>query len=103
MDPSRPRWLAPGTASASASARLPRQGAALPAVDERLVAPETGFEMVDGQALEASPSHEPHAVMNSRLAYVLGASVRTRSPVTGTHGDSVERPRRQGSRPHGSV
>jgi Uma2 family endonuclease len=68
--------LAPGASASATSARLPRREQPLPAVDERLVAPETPFEIVDGRLIETMGSNEPHATANGRLAYVLGASVR---------------------------
>jgi hypothetical protein len=67
--------LAPGASSSSSvSAHLPGREQ-LPPVDERLLAPETPFEIVDGKVIEVMGSHEPHATATSQLAYVLGASV----------------------------
>jgi Uma2 family endonuclease len=69
--------LAPGASTSSGvSAHLPGHDQALLPVDERLVAPETPFEIVDGRVIEVMGSHEPHAAATGQLAYVLGALVR---------------------------
>jgi hypothetical protein len=68
--------LAPGASTSAVSARLPGRDQPLPAVDERLVAPETPFEVVDGLVVEAMGSNEPHATVNGQLLFVLCASVR---------------------------
>jgi Uma2 family endonuclease len=47
----------------------------LPAVDERLVAPETGYEIVDGVLVHVSPAHEPHASRHSKISALLEAHV----------------------------
>lgn len=43
------------------------------AVDERLVAPESGFEAIDGQVLHVSPADREHASRHSKLAALLEA------------------------------
>jgi Uma2 family endonuclease len=45
----------------------------LPAVDERLVVPDTGYEMDDGKLVRVPPAQEPHANRNSKLAALLEA------------------------------
>jgi Uma2 family endonuclease len=47
----------------------------LPAVDALLVAPESGYEIIDGQVIEVPPAEEPHADRNSKLAALLEAHV----------------------------
>jgi len=44
-----------------------------PAVDERLVMPECGYEIIDGEVAAVSPAHEPHASCHAKLAALLGA------------------------------
>jgi hypothetical protein len=41
------------------------------AVDERLVMPETGFEVVDGEVLYVPPADPPHATRHSKLCALL--------------------------------
>lgn len=48
----------------------------LPAVDEHLVMPGSGFEILDGKVFEVPPALEPHAERNSKLAALLEAHVR---------------------------
>jgi Uma2 family endonuclease len=45
----------------------------LPAVDERLVAPDCGYEIDDGKLLRVPPALEPHADRHSKLAALLEA------------------------------
>jgi Uma2 family endonuclease len=47
----------------------------LPAVDERLVAPESGYEIDDGKLVRVPPAEEPHAALHSRLTALLEAHV----------------------------
>ena len=47
----------------------------LPAVDERLVAPESGYEIDDGKLVRVPPAQEPHAALHSKLAALLEAHV----------------------------
>ena len=47
--------------------------AELPAVDDRLVAPESGFEIDDGELVEVPPADEPHAINHGALAALLWA------------------------------
>jgi hypothetical protein len=35
----------------------------LPAVDERLVAPESRYEILDGRIVHVSPAHPPHGII----------------------------------------
>ena len=45
----------------------------LPAVDERLVAADCGYEIDDGKLVRVPPAFEPHADRNSKLAALLEA------------------------------
>jgi hypothetical protein len=54
----------------SGSARRRRE---LPPVDERLVMPESGIEILDGRVLIVPGADPPHAEGHLRLAYLLGA------------------------------
>jgi hypothetical protein len=47
----------------------------LPAVDERLVAPESGYEIDDGKLVRVPPSDELHGSRHSRVAALLEAHV----------------------------
>ena len=47
----------------------------MPRVDDRIVAPETRAEYLDGIELFAAPADEPHATKHFDLTYVLGAHV----------------------------
>lgn len=47
----------------------------LPGIDERLVAPETDYEIEDGKLVRVSPSKEPHAVRHSKISALLEAYV----------------------------
>jgi Uma2 family endonuclease len=47
----------------------------LPAVDERLVAPESGYEIDDGKLVRVAPCEEPHGDRHSKLAALLEAHV----------------------------
>ena len=47
----------------------------LPAVDERLAAPESGVEVVDGEVVDVSPSDERHGRRQSKLSSLLEAHV----------------------------
>jgi hypothetical protein len=44
-------------------------------VDELLVAPGSGFEILDGKVHEVAPAEEPHAQLNSKLVASLEAHV----------------------------
>ena len=46
-----------------------------PAVDERLIMPETRYEALDGQVLYVSPADYPHGTRHSKLAALLEAHV----------------------------
>jgi hypothetical protein len=48
---------------------------ALPAVDERLVVADCGFEIVEGKVVAVSPAYEPHARRHAKLAALLEACV----------------------------
>jgi Uma2 family endonuclease len=48
-------------------------GPALPAIDERLVAPETRYEIVEGRLVHVSPADPPHGMRHSKLSALLEA------------------------------
>jgi Uma2 family endonuclease len=48
----------------------------LPPVDERIVAPESRAEILEGRLIFAPPAEEKHAVPHADLAYVLRAHVK---------------------------
>jgi Uma2 family endonuclease len=48
-------------------------GPALPAVDDRLVAPETRYEIVEGRLVPVSPADPPHGVRHSKVSALLEA------------------------------
>lgn len=45
----------------------------LPAPDERLVMPDCGYEIVDGEVVAVSPAFEPHGRQHSKLSALLEA------------------------------
>lgn len=45
----------------------------LPEVDERLVAPETRYEIEDGRVVYVPPADEPHGSLHAKLAAVIDA------------------------------
>jgi hypothetical protein len=49
----------------------PESRSELPAVDERLVAPETRYEIEDGRIVYVSPADKPHGEAHARLAEVV--------------------------------
>lgn len=55
---------------------LPPVDAELPPVDERLVAPETPYEMVDGELVYVPPSDYDHGDRQSKAAGLIDACVR---------------------------
>jgi hypothetical protein len=57
------------------SSRIGHASPELPAVDERLVAPESGYEIDDGKLVRVPPSQEPHANLHSKLTALLEAHV----------------------------
>lgn len=70
----------PGAAGAAVSRtpalRAPGADEPLPAVDERLVAPENRFEVINGQVIECAPAEEPHATVHSNVDFVIRAHTR---------------------------
>jgi hypothetical protein len=46
---------------------------ALPALDDRLVAPETRFEMLEGRLVHVSPADPPHGTRHSKVSALLEA------------------------------
>jgi len=47
----------------------------LPGIDERLVAPGSGYEIDDGKLVRVSPSDPPHAILHSKISALLEAHV----------------------------
>jgi Putative restriction endonuclease len=63
--------LAPGAATSSVPAYAPGRNARLPAVDERLVAPESHAEIVDGVVYETMGANPPHARQHTEVTHVF--------------------------------
>jgi Uma2 family endonuclease len=57
------------------SSRTGHASPELPAVDDRIVAPESGYEIDDGRLVRVPPAEEPHANLHSKLAALLEAHV----------------------------
>jgi Uma2 family endonuclease len=57
------------------SSRIGQASDELPAVDEYLVAPESGYEIDDGKLVRVPPSLEPHGNRHSKIAALLEAHV----------------------------
>src|SRR5919198_3359117 len=53
--------------------RSARCDAALPAIDDRLVAPETPYEIVDGRLVRVSPADPPHGERHLQLCALIEA------------------------------
>ena len=68
---SSPALLAPGASSSVAYA--PGRDTRLPAVDERLVAPEAHAEIVEGRVYRTMGANEPHATEHTEVAHLLRA------------------------------
>ena len=69
MDPRTPfgsALLAPGPTSSAAYA--PGRDQPLPAVDERLIAPEARAELIDGVLIRTMPSNQPHGTRHFEAA-----------------------------------
>ncbi len=49
----------------------------LPAIDERLVAPGSGYEIIDGMVVPVPPALPPHATRQSKIASLLEAYTRS--------------------------
>lgn len=63
---------APSTAPPEKPARPPRRRrVALPDVDERLVMPETRYEVIDGKVEYVAPADEPHGTRHSKISALL--------------------------------
>jgi hypothetical protein len=54
----------------------PHQAEDLPPVDARLVAPNSGWEIIDGKAVEVPGCDEPHGTRQSKVTALLEAAVR---------------------------
>jgi hypothetical protein len=50
-----------------------RAGSTLPAIDDRLVAPETPYEIIDGNVVRVSPADPPHAERHLQLCALIEA------------------------------
>ena len=59
--------------SGAAGARPAKRRVELPDVDERLVMPETRFEVLDGKVELVAPSDEPHGSRHSKISALLEA------------------------------
>src|SRR5262245_66229897 len=44
-------------------------------IDERLVAPETPYEIIDGMVVQVSPSDPPHGIRHSQILALIEAHV----------------------------
>lgn len=64
-----PTMMAPGASTHGAYA--PAQGQRLPAVDDRLVAPEAHAEIVDGRVYRTMGANPPHATRHFEAAHVF--------------------------------
>jgi len=69
--------LDPRRASPEVCWRMPsvvsRADSALPAIDDRLVTPETRYEMHDGELVYVSPADPPHGERHVQLAALIEA------------------------------
>jgi len=50
-----------------------RVGPALPGIDDRLVAPETRYELLEGRLVHVSPADAPHGTRHSKISALLEA------------------------------
>ena len=55
------------------SSSYPAEG--LPAVDERLVAAESGYEVIDGRVIEVRGAGEAHGTRHAKVAALIEAAV----------------------------
>ena len=67
--PRAPALLAPG--ASTHGAYTPRHGASLPAVDDRLIAPESHAQIVDGVVVRTMGANPPHATRHFEVAHVF--------------------------------
>jgi Putative restriction endonuclease len=63
--------FAPGASTSSVPARAPGRDERLPAVDDRLVAPEAHAEIVDGRVYRTMGANPPHATRHFEAAHVF--------------------------------
>lgn len=68
---SAPVLLAPGASASFAPARAPGRGESLPAVDDRLIAPEANAQVFDGVVIETMGANPPHATRHLEVAHVF--------------------------------
>jgi Uma2 family endonuclease len=57
------------------SSRTGHASPEVPGVDERLVAPESGYEIDDGRLVRVPPALPPHAIRHSKISALLEAHV----------------------------
>jgi Uma2 family endonuclease len=57
------------------SCDAPHADPELPDIDERLVAPENRYEILDGAIVHVAPAHEPHAIRHSKISALVEAHV----------------------------
>lgn len=55
------------------SSRIGHASTELPGIDDRLVAPESDYEIDDGKLVRVSPSEPPHAIRHSKISALLEA------------------------------
>jgi hypothetical protein len=65
--------MAPGAASARAFA--PGHGSVLPAVDDRLIAPESHAQIIDGAVVRTMGANPPHATRHFAVAHVFAGAL----------------------------
>ena len=78
MDPSRASQsalFAPGSVASSVAAYAPGRHERLPAVDERLVAPESHAEILDGRVIRTMGSNQPHGTQHFEATWVFSGTL----------------------------
>ena len=71
--PRGPVLMAPGYPSTSAYA--PGRGSPLPAVDDRLIAPESHAQIIDGVVVRTMGANPPHATRHFAVAHVFAGAL----------------------------
>lgn len=71
--PNAPALLAPGATSHGVYA--PAKDARLPAVDDRLVAPESDAQIIDGRVIRTMGSNQPHGTRHFEAAHVFAGAL----------------------------
>ncbi len=72
---SHPALVAPGSAASSLPGRAPGRDERLPAVDERLVAPEAHAQILDGRVIRMMGSNQPHGTRHFEAAHVFAGAL----------------------------